>query len=58
MHLICLSLRTSDAEHHSVCFMAIVMTSLEKSAFIPWLIFFIGLFGFFDIELLLVVCMC
>ena len=33
VHLVCLSLRTSDTEHLFLCFMAVSMTSLEKCVF-------------------------
>ena len=57
VHLICLSLRTSDAEHRFMGFMAISMTSLEKCAFILWLIFYCAV-CFFLYWAVLVVCMC
>ena len=55
-HLICLSLRTSDAEHSFMCFMAISMTSLEKYAFILWPIFYWVVY--FWHWAVLMVCMC
>ena len=56
VHSTCLSLRTSDAEHCFMCFMAISMISLEKSAFILWLIFLLGCL-FFWYWVVLLVCM-
>ena len=56
VHLICLSLRTSDAEHRFMGFMAISMTSLEKYAFILWPIFYWVVY--FWHWAVLMVCMC
>ena len=46
--LICLSLRTSDAQNLFLCFIAISMPSVEKCAFRSWANF---LLDFFKIEL-------
>ena len=46
VHLICLSLRTSDTEHRFMCFMAISMTSLGKCAFRYLDNFLLGVFLF------------
>ena len=45
-YLICLSLRSSDAEHLFMCFMAISMTSLGKCAFRYLDNFLLGVFLF------------
>ena len=53
VHLICLSLRTSNAEPHFMCLMAILMNSLEKCAFILWPIFYWVVCFFFFFFLIL-----
>ena len=47
VHFICLSQRTSDAEHLFMCFMTVSVTSLEKHAFRPLADFLLLLLSFF-----------